>query len=871
VLAYWQLWAKAAARNQWHALPYHLLDVCAAAESLWDRLPVASRALPLQALRDAATARKVSAFLAAAHDIGKANRYFQGKIRSQYDRVRGLGVDLPPFSADDNPRHGQATGAYLNPWLANRWKWSGLAAESVARAVGGHHGTFFLNTYRTCLGVDCSPWSDVGPALLDALSEVLEVETPVEPKQLNPFLGWLSGFVSVADWLGSHELMTVWEARERPLPEYLNEARCRAKKLLEDLHWQTPPTTTMLPLQSLLPAGNDPNPLQQLAATIAPDFSLAIVEAPTGEGKTEAAFALAEPARSAGGGVYFALPTMATANGLYGRVEAYLQKAIGNSGLEARLLHSQAWLFRDKADTAQNPGKEGKDQETQAQDWFAGSKRGLLAPFGVGTIDQALIAALRAKHGFVRLFALAGKTVVIDEVHAYDVYMADLMDVLLGWLRALGCRVILLSATLPEARRKAMSRAWGLKGEPSEGEYPCITWVTRDGEAQQQGFEIQPRKPLAIELMPAGHEEHWKQGAARILDSVQRKGGLGALVLNTVRDAQNAYDWLSGQDLNGAHLDLFHARFTTYDRDAIERRVLERFGKNGRRDQPAILVATQVVEQSLDLDFDHMVTALAPIDLLIQRAGRLHRHRRRADGSLCDRGPDERRDPVLQVLAPPSGRDGVPVINDPVYSHDVLMRTLQRLRSSSRLIHPSDVADAVEAVYGESERAEALTAWEQKLKELEKKSALKIRQQSQQADRATIDAVGDEDHLIVEAFLDLDENDERQGSQLAARTRLEDRPSVMVVLLREEKGRPVTVHGTDPANPRDVMLASVRISPPYGLWEATLALEPLPAWKGSLSHARPLILTLGQTQMGAYQISYDARRGLDWRKINANL
>ena len=872
-MTYWQLWAKTAVDDRWHALPYHLLDVTAAAEILWSRLPSNSRALPLHIFGEPAAAR-ICVFLAASHDVGKANRYFQAKADCQYERLRQLGFDLPPRGTDDSPRHGQATGAYLKPWLMERWKWSQPVAETVALAVGGHHGSFFPDTKRTSLGVDCPPWCDMGLALLDTLSELLEVEISPEPKPLNPFLGWLAGFVSVADWLGSHESMTIWQTGERRLADYLQEARSRARTLLDQLHWQVPPATTMLTISGLLPTGSTHNSLQQLAAEIAPNFSLAIVEAPTGEGKTEAAFALAEPARSAGAGIYFALPTMATANGLYDRVEAYLRKATGNDDLEARLLHSQAWLFRENAETAQNPGKEGKEQAAQAQDWFAGAKRGLLAPFGVGTIDQALIAALRAKHGFVRLFALAGKTVVIDEVHAYDVYMADLMDVLLGWLRALDCRVILLSATLPKARRKALLRAWGAQGELSESEYPSITWVTEEGKLHSRGFNVPPRKPLALELIATGEEEHWAQGAARILQMVRTKGGLGALVLNTVRNAQNAYDWLRCQGLDGIHLDLFHARFTAQDRGAVEKQVLDRYGRNGARTEPAILVATQVVEQSLDLDFDHMVSALAPIDLLIQRAGRLHRHRRWEDGTLReDHGRDERADPVLQVLSPSCDAGGLPDIQDPVYSHDVLMRTLQRLRLNAEIIRPSDVADAIEAVYGEAERAGALCAWEQKIEELELKTARKTQQQRRQAERATIGAVDDDDNLIVEEPLDVDENDERQGSQLSARTRLEDRPSITVALLREAAGRLVTVHGAEPASLRDATFACLRVSPPYPLWESLLALEPLPAWtrKGSLSHARPLVLAQGRTQVLDYEICYDARRGLSWRKSNGDV
>ena len=876
MLTYWQVWAKTAAGDRWHALPYHLLDVAAAAGALWERLPRQARTVAVQAFGDEQSARRICVFLAGAHDIGKANRFFQAKDRSQNGRLRGLGTDVPSYPPDEPARHGEASGAYLRPWLIARLGWSAPVAEYVALAVGGHHGAFFEHTKRSTLGVDSEPWCSIGVALLNELAKLLlEDATPAEPKCLNPFLGWLSGFVSVADWLGSHESMTVWANTESRLADYLCKARSRAKELLDRLHWQAPTPTNVVEVSALLPAGSTPNALQQLVGQLAPDFALAIIEAPTGEGKTEAAFALAEPARAAGAGLYFALPTMATANGLHDRVEAYLQRVTGDDDVGARLLHSQAWLFRERADTAQDPGEEGKEQETKAQDWFAGSKRGLLAPFGVGTIDQALIAALRARHGFVRLFALAGKTVVIDEVHAYDVYMADLLDVLLGWLRALRCRVILLSATLPKARRKALLRAWCCHGEPSESEYPCITWVAEDGLVQSRSFDVQPRKPVTFKSVPAADDDHWKRGAALILQLIREKGGVGALVVNTVGDAQNAYDWLLGQALGAIHLDLFHARFTALDRDAIEKRVVDRFGKKGARKQPAILVASQVVEQSLDLDFDYMVSAVAPIDLLIQRAGRLHRHRRRADGSLCDHGHDERPNPVLYILTPPIDPKGIPAIQDPVYSHDVLMRTLRKLGSSVVIVKPSDVADAIEAVYGEADRLAALSAWEAKMKELEAKTARKTQLQKQQAERATIGPVGDEDRLIVEAFLDLDENDERQASQLAARTRLEDRPSITVALLQEEEGRMATVHGADPANPRDAMFASVRISPPYPLWEALLAedFKPLPAWsrKGSLAQVRALRLVHGRARVPGYELSYDAHRGLDWCTANAHV
>jgi len=278
-----------------------------------------------------------------------------------------------------------------------------------------------------------------------------------------------------------------------------------------------------------------------------------------------------------------------------------------------------------------------------------------------------------------------------------------------------------------------------------------------------------------------------------------------------------------------------------------------------------------VVEQSLDLDFDHMVSALAPIDLLIQRAGRLHRHRREASGELrAEGGRDQRPNPNLHVLVPAIDGDGLPDIKDPVYSKAILLRTLHALQQGLRIAVPSDVAQAVELVYGEVNRAQICDDWERKLRDFEAQAAGNARRQQHQAELATIGRVDDADCLIVEATIDLDENDDRQGSQLAARTRLEDRPSVTVALLCQKQGRLQTVHGGDPANPRHSVTASLRISPPFPLWKELLDITPLPAWQrsGSLSQARPLILENGIARLAVYEMTYDVNRGLDWKETD---
>lgn len=862
---YWDLWAKSRNDGAWHALPFHLLDVGAAAEGLWTRLPSGSRAVPIGALGDEGRARSTVAFLAAAHDIGKANRWFQGKAWSQKERLRQAGFPLAPDGLKEPWPHGQATGVFLQRWLASQWGWDGVTAGLLAKAVGGHHGKFIRDFKESRLDVGGAPWSDMGKALLDDLAHVFEAEACPEPECLNAFLGWLAGFVSVVDWLGSHDAMTVWKTEPQSFDAYLDEARARAEGLFESLGWALPPQTASLSITELIPADCTPNALQHAAANMAERFGLAIIEAPTGEGKTEAAFAMTEPMRSRGAGVYFALPTMATANGLHGRVEGYLKQATARPDLETLLLHSQSWYYRERHAGQGHYQGEGDGHDTQARDWFAGAKRGLLAPYAVGTIDQILIAALRARHGFVRLFALAGKTVVIDEVHAYDVYMGDLLDILLGWLRALECRVILLSATLPKARRDELLGAWGAQGTSVDAAYPCITWVDEAGDLSSQSFPVSPRKPLRISILEAGDMPEWQRGAIRILERVEGDGGVGALVLNTVQEAQDAYDWLRSQELDGIELDLFHARFTVHDRDRIERKVLERYGKEGARQGPAILVATQVVEQSLDLDFDHMVSALAPFDLLIQRAGRLHRHRRHEDGRLrADDLADVRPNPELEVIAP-AGDVG----EQRVYSPYVLELTRHYLSSGVEIRSPGDITAGIEAVYSETARTEATDAWTARLQEFEEKAYAEARAHERAAEVVAIGRV--DKTFIVQTDLQLDEYNEVHGSSLAARTRLEDRPSISVVILKDCEEGDITIHGGDAHNARDAHLASLRITPPMSLWAELVWVAPLPAWQrqGALSRCRPLRLPSDARRFPRYEISYDETRGLVWRMIDA--
>jgi CRISPR-associated endonuclease/helicase Cas3 len=258
--------------------------------------------------------------------------------------------------------------------------------------------------------------------------------------------------------------------------------------------------------------------------------------------------------------------------------------------------------------------------------WFAQRKRPLLSPYGVGTVDQALFATLNVKHHFVRLWGLSNRVVVLDEMHAYDTYTSDLIAELLKWLKRVGSSVVLMSATLPARQRAKMLGAWDATDvQAGEVPYPRVAVTSASGTTTQSV----PCRDLEPITMAAVAEDLGSLAETAVC--ALSGGGCGVVIVNTVSRAQALYRELQSRDLADADLRLFHARYPADERHLREKAVLELFGATSTRDRPAraLLVATQVVEQSLDLDFDFMLTDLAPVDLLWQRAGRLHRRRRR--------------------------------------------------------------------------------------------------------------------------------------------------------------------------------------------------------------------------------------------------
>lgn len=422
--------------------------------------------------------------------------------------------------------------------------------------------------------------------------------------------------------------------------------------------------------------------------------ALLLVEAPMGEGKTELAFLAHLHLQAANGhrGMYVALPTQATGNALFKRALTFLE-AFGVDASDAQLVHGGAWMNEDVQhlrDVRLKGINQDKGESLDAATWFSKRRRPLLSPYGVGTVDQSLFSVLNVKHHFVRLWGLSNRVVILDEVHAYDTYTSDLIVTLLQWLKALGSSVVLMSATLPKARQRELLAAWGVDaGRVPEQSYPRLLLADERGVL---GAEFEARVLPQVHLERLGFDlEAMADQVATLLEA----GGCGAVIVNTVDRAQMLYRLLKERLTDDVPLLLFHARYPMDERSVRERQVLAQFGPQGERPQRALMIATQVAEQSLDLDFDFMLSDLAPVDLLLQRAGRLHRHVRKR--------PDAHQQARLWVAGlQPEFPDLKATAWEFVYDAYILGRTWALLGLEKVLTLPGDIDRLVQAVYGDS-------------------------------------------------------------------------------------------------------------------------------------------------------------------------
>ncbi len=695
-------------RDGIHLLLYHLIDVGQVAHSLWQNVLTQSiRQRIAEMLRlDVDASGRFLAFLAALHDLGKASPAYQKKYAPRWLKTAltraglQLGAVADGRSYDPATPHGLITAWALQTLLPEMLGVEPRFARKMAIALGGHHGTW-PNTADTKRLRDTTAWDSLRRDLFLQLQGVfappVSVAPPPTAAEMNVFLTILSGLTSVADWVGSRNKERFgFIGKAMPPRKYARQSRQLADEELNALGWIAwqPDGTVKSFAETFAYLGfESPRKFQQAAIDAASGVqepTLLIIEAPTGSGKTEAALYIADTwlQRNRGRGLYVAMPTQATSNQMFRRVRDYLKERYPADLVNLHLAHGQAVWSDDVRDIAlQWVGDSDKDR-VAAMAWFRPRKRTLLAPFGVGTVDQTLMSILQTRHFFVRLFGLAHKVVIFDEVHAYDTYMNTLFHRLLTWLNAIGTSVIILSATLPAKTREELLAAYAGQGlGEHKSLYPALTLANTS-----QRRVVSLPGPEKYTLQIAWSVGRSPDAIAAFLKGELGQGGCAAVICNTVRRAQEVYRAIKNAGIvSDDDLILFHGRFPPVWRKGIEASVLAKFGKGVDRPSKAIVVATQVIEQSLDIDFDVMITDLAPVDLLLQRAGRLHRHKRNERYGLPRR---------LVIAEPEKDENGLPRFeNDKFYGEYILLRSYLALREKTAILMPDETPALIEAVY----------------------------------------------------------------------------------------------------------------------------------------------------------------------------
>jgi CRISPR-associated endonuclease/helicase Cas3 len=668
------LWGKSGDENSdlWLPLFVHLEDTAEIAAILWDEwvtpgvkqviidgllgLPPETSKLQRETL-----ALCLLILLALLHDTGKATPFFQLAHTSRFrdDNVEQLVKRLKEAGLEcavsNDQEHSHALVSFT---ILKRNGWN----DSMAVVVGSHHGK--PPTYGEVVRkidswkdqTNCSyneKWLEVQDELVAWAQQRIAADMLEQIKSLclsECAQVLLTGLIIMADWIASDQkLFPLVHANE--CYDFPKERAYKAWMNLDLAPYQEISILnrqiSIDDLYRLRFSLNVLRPIQREIGNLLTDLSqpgIVIIEAPMGEGKTEAALVAAEILAKQTGrsGVFFALPTQATSDGIFERILRWVDKLGGARTIT--LVHGKAHL--NETFQALKLGladvNDGNDTVI-VSDWAYGRKKAILSDFAVGTIDHILMVGLKQRHLMLRHLGLANKVIILDECHAYDAYMNSYLRKALSWLGAYKVPVVMLSATLPPDRRQELTNAYlnitaprvvddplflSSKVAKSQFEhetaaYPLVTYSS--GKQLLSATPPTAGRKLTVKIKRLSDDAiHRRVGEAL------KEGGCVGIIMNTVKRAQQFASELS-EEFGKEYVTLIHAQFIAPDRAYKEAQLYRQLGPDKdhisiNRPHKLIVVGTQVLEQSLDIDFDILITDICPMDLLIQRIGRLHRH-----------------------------------------------------------------------------------------------------------------------------------------------------------------------------------------------------------------------------------------------------
>ena len=638
----------------------------------------------------------LAAYITSLHDIGKIEYYFQSGREETRRKLREIGADRM-YVGKDAVRH-EKTGATA---IRKLWKTQGQkigARNLFSGVIGAHH----QKNYGRGALIEAPFFAKFQMEFEEEMRRHFmrgeAIRLPDKPSdRCGVAEAILLGLMILSDWIASGTMFSDGE-------EWISDPNCqekiaeRVKRFLNDsglrvdnLHWNG----DFMEIWPRIPR-NGMRALQRCGEELIKGevrHRLILIEAPMGEGKTEAGMYCGVQMlhKWEKDGFYVALPTAATSNQMVARLREWFSCL--QIPDKIRLLHAMAWIV-DETMVEQVAHTEDQDEIIR---WLAPLRRGLLGQFSVGTIDQAMLSVTKTKYGVLRLLGLSKKVLVIDEIHSYDVYMGEFIQLLLQWCRAMDVPVVMLSATLPPNLKAKLLRPY--TDQKLSAAYPLITAVREDGTVDEIPIlETAKKMTVGVELLPILDDpERIAQQATELVG----EGGCLCVLMNTVGQAQRVYSAL--EKCFDGDLLLFHAQFPAFRRQEIEEECIRKFGKDkSLRPQRAILVATQVVEQSLDVDFDSMMTAIAPIDLVLQRMGRIFRHEDTPR-------PTQMHSPRQFVMVPKGEDFGADAY---VYPEVLLRQTVRVLSNHSQIRIPEDLATMVAEGYDqESVPSEGRLQW----------------------------------------------------------------------------------------------------------------------------------------------------------------
>lgn len=864
--------------------------------------------------------QKVAVFLAAIHDIGKATSYFQSIITkactAKHDEIIGNGFVINK----EYRAAGKTPHAYAGQWILQSTVTGFGLEESLSVVVGAHHGKpisidsmmetdliklYPVNFYGSESDDEIKEiWHNSWINILNDAMELSGIESLDElPKISSKAQVLLSGLLIVSDWISSNNVYFPLI----PLDEYGDETMYpyRVNNGWKQIDFPDVWYSEINMMDEDIfkkRFGFLPNEVQKCIIQAVNDSKtpgIYILEAQMGVGKTEAALGAAEVLafRHQAGGIFFGLPTQATSNGLFKRLYEWGEKVSEETVNSIKLAHGSAEFnteYNKLCKRVNSCVNDVEDKETgmEIHPWFQGNKKALLADFVVGTIDQFLMASLRRKHFMLRHLGLAGKVIIIDECHAYDAYMSTYLKRSLMWMAAYGVPVILLSATLPQNRRKkliecyvkAYSKYYLGERKPNisynqldcndNANYPVLTWS--DGMSVNQKCIEQETPDKTVKIKRINSVEKM----ICLLDERLKDGGCACIITNTVKYAQKIYSECKNS-MEDVNIILYHAQFTMPDRFKKEESLLKQMGKssmNSDRNR-LILIGTQVLEQSLDYDADVMITQLCPVDLLLQRIGRLHRHHKR-DGTLKGYSrPKRLKNPECIILYEQDDEydDGTKAI----YGDYLLKRTKQILDDEINI--PSDIPYLVEKVYNKEddlglkgeEYQKFLSEYNNRISSKEQRAEGYL---LREPPKKRIENILDNEEETSEKYADASVRDATSAIEVLLMKRNKDGDIVFVEENTEKM--PLLSSMRVPTVSEGRMVATQRLKLPYifcspsNLNKTIDELEDknrkeLAEWQQSPWLHGELILLLdnnNRAELNGYKLSYSFERGLEYEQ-----